>query len=184
MGRGRTGSRSIVVETLFQRYVEVRPVRAAEIRGLFETMNFSSGDRVLTNLIGVNAVVFVIDGTDHARFHEAKAELRRALRHPRLDGATLLVIVNKQDLFGGQFGNKGLTTIFYVDIFLVAFSPTDLAVLLDLSLVAAGRAWMCKQAVLAQVKVCTRERLTEVLQCLNIWIGISEGLRWLKRLLT
>ena len=47
-------------------------------------------------------MLFVVDSTDHARFHEAKIELHRALSHPQLDSATLLVLANKQDIDGGK----------------------------------------------------------------------------------
>lgn len=44
------------------------------------------------------AVIFVVDSNDNARFQEAQDELFRVLESPELTKAILLVLANKQDL--------------------------------------------------------------------------------------
>ncbi|ORY28015.1 putative ADP-ribosylation-like factor [Naematelia encephala] len=47
-----------------------------------------------------DAVVWVVDSSDHLRLRDCGAELRGLLNEDRLAGATLLVFANKQDLSG------------------------------------------------------------------------------------
>jgi small GTP-binding protein len=49
---------------------------------------------------GSNAIVFVVDSTDSARFEEAKYQLYKLLDSNELVGAPLLVLANKQDIVG------------------------------------------------------------------------------------
>ena len=43
-------------------------------------------------------VIYVVDSADRERVRESADELRKLLAEPELDGATLLVFANKQDL--------------------------------------------------------------------------------------
>jgi ADP-ribosylation factor-like protein 8 len=47
---------------------------------------------------GVNAIVFVLDGADHAKISSAKTELHSLIEKPILKGIPLLVLANKNDL--------------------------------------------------------------------------------------
>jgi ADP-ribosylation factor-like protein 8 len=47
---------------------------------------------------GVNAVVFVVDASDQAKFVEAKDELHQLMAKPQLANIPLLVLGNKNDL--------------------------------------------------------------------------------------
>merc|ERR1712224_246833 len=47
---------------------------------------------------GVNAIIFVIDSNDRDRIEDAREELMKMLEEDDLQGATLLVLANKQDL--------------------------------------------------------------------------------------
>ncbi|KAA1469833.1 Arl8a protein [Dentipellis sp. KUC8613] len=47
---------------------------------------------------GVDAVVFVVDSTDHDKFETARFELHSLLNQPSLAGVPLLVLGNKNDL--------------------------------------------------------------------------------------
>ncbi|KAJ1677928.1 ADP-ribosylation factor-like protein 8B [Spiromyces aspiralis] len=47
---------------------------------------------------GVNAIVFVIDSADHAKFDQARAELWSLLEKPQLRSIPVLVLGNKNDL--------------------------------------------------------------------------------------
>ncbi len=49
---------------------------------------------------GVNAIVFVLDSTDHAKIPSAKSELHSLLEKQVLVGIPLLVLGNKNDLPG------------------------------------------------------------------------------------
>ncbi|EIN12780.1 P-loop containing nucleoside triphosphate hydrolase protein [Punctularia strigosozonata HHB-11173 SS5] len=49
---------------------------------------------------GVNAIVFVVDSTDHGNFETARFELQQLLAQPSLSGVPLLVLGNKNDLDG------------------------------------------------------------------------------------
>ncbi|KAI0322037.1 Arl8a protein [Amylostereum chailletii] len=49
---------------------------------------------------GVDAVVFVVDSTDHDKFETARFELHSLLSHPTLAGVPLLVLGNKNDVPG------------------------------------------------------------------------------------
>jgi small GTP-binding protein len=46
----------------------------------------------------VNAVIFVVDSTAKDRFNEAKHALEAVLNDARMEGVSLLVFANKQDL--------------------------------------------------------------------------------------
>merc|ERR1719210_3015053 len=47
---------------------------------------------------GTDAIVFVVDSTDHSRIDDARDELMRLLNEGHLRQAALLVFANKQDL--------------------------------------------------------------------------------------
>ncbi|KWU45161.1 P-loop containing nucleoside triphosphate hydrolase protein [Rhodotorula sp. JG-1b] len=47
---------------------------------------------------GVNAIVWVLDSSDHSTFQTAQAELHALLDKPELRGIPLLVLANKNDL--------------------------------------------------------------------------------------
>ena len=47
---------------------------------------------------GVNAIVFVVDAADAARFETAKNELKALLEKPQMAGIPILVLGNKNDL--------------------------------------------------------------------------------------
>lgn len=47
---------------------------------------------------GADAVVFVVDSNDTARFHEVRKELKHLIEHPFLSHAPFLIFANKQDL--------------------------------------------------------------------------------------
>jgi len=49
-------------------------------------------------VVGMDALVFVVDSHDRATFEVACAELHSLLRQPALDGVALLVLGNKSDL--------------------------------------------------------------------------------------
>jgi small GTP-binding protein len=50
----------------------------------------------------VNAIIFVIDSVDSARFNEAADALKQVLSDSTLEDAILLVFANKQDLVGAS----------------------------------------------------------------------------------
>lgn len=50
-----------------------------------------------TYYVNTDAVIMVVDSTDHARIHIVKAELSKLLAHDELKKAVLLVFANKQD---------------------------------------------------------------------------------------
>jgi len=47
---------------------------------------------------GVNAIVYVVDASDHKKIPEAKKELHELLDKPQLAGIPILVLANKNDL--------------------------------------------------------------------------------------
>merc|ERR1712046_212538 len=47
---------------------------------------------------GTNAVIYVVDSNDRDRIDDAKEELMKMLAEQELDGASVLVLANKQDL--------------------------------------------------------------------------------------
>ncbi|KAJ1969931.1 ADP-ribosylation factor-like protein 8B [Dispira parvispora] len=47
---------------------------------------------------GVDAIVFVIDSADHAKFNDARVELQKLLEKPQLANIPLLILGNKNDL--------------------------------------------------------------------------------------
>ena len=55
---------------------------------------------------GTEAVVFVVDSRDIDRIEAAKMELHKLVTEDALDGASILVFANKQDLEGALSGEK------------------------------------------------------------------------------
>lgn len=51
---------------------------------------------------GSDAIVFVVDSTDHKRFELAREELSRLFMHEELQGVPLLVLANKQDMIAAS----------------------------------------------------------------------------------
>lgn len=49
-------------------------------------------------MLGVNAIVFVLDSSDHDKIQTSKDELHSLLERPQLDGIPVLVLGNKNDL--------------------------------------------------------------------------------------
>eukprot|EP00042_Codosiga_hollandica_P059740 m.920235 g.920235 ORF g.920235 m.920235 type:complete len:187 (-) comp62296_c0_seq1:214-774(-) len=47
---------------------------------------------------GVNAILFMIDASDHSKFDEARRELHALLERSQLEGIPLLVLGNKNDV--------------------------------------------------------------------------------------
>ncbi|KAF8412303.1 hypothetical protein HHK36_000264 [Tetracentron sinense] len=53
-----------------------------------------------------HAVIYVIDAACPSRFEDSKSALEKILRHEDLQGAPLLILVNKQDLTGAVSGEE------------------------------------------------------------------------------
>lgn len=51
-------------------------------------------------------MIYVVDSADRERIQESAIELRKLLAEQELDGATLLVFANKQDLPNALSGKK------------------------------------------------------------------------------
>ncbi|ODQ78301.1 hypothetical protein BABINDRAFT_172405 [Babjeviella inositovora NRRL Y-12698] len=49
---------------------------------------------------GTNALIYVVDCSDHARLEESKNELMRVINDKELAGCLLIVLANKQDMDG------------------------------------------------------------------------------------
>jgi Arf/Sar family protein len=49
---------------------------------------------------GTNALIYVVDSSDHTRLEESKTELLRVISDKELSGCLLIVLANKQDVPG------------------------------------------------------------------------------------
>jgi ADP-ribosylation factor protein 6 len=109
---------------------------------------------------GTQALIFVVDSTDHARIDEARVELHRILNEREMKQCLILIFANKQDLPSGNAYFRFFLTLFANPPLRLALSSADITEKLALGRLK-DRKWYVHPSV-----ALTGE-------------GLFEGLTWL-----